>query len=537
MVKARAPRTRGECCRPPPGVSCQFDGKRVAMALTRARAWLAGIVALLPCLLAACGHIGGGVSAGLQPAGLPVEFSVSFSVGPDGSISLSGSVGIVTEVGVFSLSAHIETTVQPSQDETLLVIRHHVKGGTADTVYRVGQRWEMVVHLNGSTTLYVTNHKILIDATHASQITVENAPAPPPSSDVAAPPPGTLRLARTIASSAITIGTLSFSPDGSEIADAGEPGNSPTSTGAEVRRVATGDLIVAHQEPPDYIENIAWSPDGTRIATADHNCYCVQIWDARTGQTTATINPNWPSSTVSWSPDKGTSCRHPTASSRRCGDASSGSQLNTWNGSNAYGRYPAVWSPRGDLIVDGGEIWDGLTDQPVRTFASLDQYGYFGAEAWSPDGKRIASMGPADLVVWDAGTGSIIWAQQQLGEHLAWSPSGNYIAWTDGGLGGVLTLGPATRSIPSRRRTHRASPPSPGHPTAATSPPRTEARSSSGPPPANCRHNARGREAREGPAHCERLWSLFRQRSFALQRSSPVRCLAPCGARKLRSVV
>jgi hypothetical protein len=134
----------------------------------------------------ACGHVSAGAGAGYEPEGIPVQFSVTFAVNSDGSISLGGSVGIVTEVGVFSLEAHVETTMQPSEDETLLVVRHHVKGGTADTVYRIGSGAEAVVHLNGSTTLYVTNHKVLIDATRASEtITVMNAPAPPTSSQTA----------------------------------------------------------------------------------------------------------------------------------------------------------------------------------------------------------------------------------------------------------------------------------------------------------------------------------------------------------------
>jgi WD40 repeat protein len=416
-------------------------GRGSGHGLTRMQAWLAGFTGLLLCLfVAACGHVSGGVGAGFDPAGLPVEFSVTFTVGPDGSIAIGGSVGIVTEVGVFSLQAHIETSVQPSQDETLLVIRHHVKGGIADTVYRIGDGTEAVVQLNGSTTLYVTNHKILIDATRASEtVTVMNAPVPSPSSQVASAPPGTLRLLRSIQSSAVTMSTLAWSPDSSEIADAGTTGDSLTSTVAEVRRVSNGGLVTVHRGMVHYVSDISWSPDGRRIATPDQGCYCVQVWDAGTGHTMAIINNNEPPvRNVSWSPDSrylviASDGDHPSV-----WNAATGAQVNTYNGDQAFSRYPAVWAPSGDMVVDGGEIWNALSDQTVQTFGSLDQYGPFGAESWSPDGKRIVSASLADVIVWDASSGTIIWTQQLSAGLLSWAPGGKYIAWTNSGLGGIV---------------------------------------------------------------------------------------------------
>lgn len=406
--------------------------------LTRIRLWLAGLTGFLLCLLVtACGHVSAGAGAAYEPEGIPVQFSVTFAVSSDGSISIGGSVGIVTEVGVFSLEAHVETTMQPSEDETLLVIRHHVKGGTADTVYRIGSGAEAVVQL-GSTTLYVTNHKILIDATRASEsITVMNAPAPPAPSQTAATP-GTLRLVRSIQSSAISITTVAWSPDGAEIADAGQPDESDTSTVAEVRAVSSGNLVTVHHGPLNYIWDTSWSPDGRHIATSDQGCYCVQVWDPGTGQTTATINPNWPISTVRWSPDNNYLVTASDSIEPAVWNAATGSQVDTYHGYQASGSYPAVWAPSGDLIADGGEIWNALSDQTVQTFASQDQYGQVGADAWSPDGKRIVSASLIDLIVWDASSGAIIWTQSLNADRLSWAPSGKYIAWAYSGLGGIV---------------------------------------------------------------------------------------------------
>jgi len=333
----------------------------------------------------------------------------------------------------------METTVQPSQDETLLVIRHHVKGRIADTVYRIGSGAEAVVHLNGSTTLFVTNHKILIDATRASEtITVMNAPAPPSSSQVASAPSGAVRLVRSIRSSTVAIGAMAWSPDSTEIADAGTTGDSLTATVAEVRRVSNGALVTVHGGMVHYVSDISWSPDGRHIATPDQGCYCVQVWDAGTGQTTATVNNNWPSNTASWSPDSRYLVIASDGVQPSVWNAATGSQVNTYNGDQAFGRYPAVWAPSGNLVVDGGAIWNALSDQPVQTFDNLDQYGPFGAESWSPDGRRIVSAGPVDLVTWDGSSGSIIWTQQLNADLLSWAPGGRYIAWTSSGLGGIV---------------------------------------------------------------------------------------------------
>jgi WD40 repeat protein len=98
-----------------------------------------------------------------------------------------------------------------------------------------------------------------------------------------------------------------------------------------------------------------------------------------------------------------------------------------------------AWSP-GD--ADNGEIRDGLSDQTIRVMDDYSHDGSFGAEGWSPDGKEIISVDLSDLVIWDANTGATIWKTPFDGNgniFISWSPDGNYIAWTNDGLGGIVT--------------------------------------------------------------------------------------------------
>lgn len=377
---------------------------------------------------------------GYQPPVIPVRFAVSFSISPNGGISVSGSVGIVTEVGIFDVGASIETG-RPAPNETLLIIRHKAKGGIVDSVYRIGTGRSLTVVINGLTIVRVTNHKVLINASKGDvrRILIKNQPVQRP----VTPPArthGGVTLLRSIHSDKVAISAIAWSPSGQLIADAGTTGDSLSPTVAEVRRANDGTLITSHHGIIHYAYNISWAPNGHWIATTDYGCSCVQIWNASNGQTVTTIN-TLADQGVSWSPDSRYLVTSASSDQPTIWNTSTGSRVATYAGSNAYDQ-PAIWSPQGELIMGGGNIWNARSNRRVQTFDQLSRYGQFEASCWSPDGSRIISVTFGNLVMWDATTGATIWATQFDGNGnfvISWSPNGRYIAWAgDSGLAGVV---------------------------------------------------------------------------------------------------
>jgi WD40 repeat protein len=396
------------------------------------------LLASLLLLATACSNVSGNVGVGYEVG--PVEFSATFSIHADGSISIGGSVGLVTEIGVFSLSAHIETNSQPAPDETLLFIRHRVAHGVVDTAYRIDTGEDITVVINGLTIINVANHEVTIDASKGEikEITIHNQPGTPTPTQQSQPPSSNLRLLRTIHSSGVSIDTISWSPDSQLIADAGTSGDSGDPTTAEIRRATDGSLVSTHGGLTHYVQDISWSPNGALIAATDQGCSCTRIWNVSSGRTTATID-DYLVGQISWAPDSryvvtSGDGDHPTVWS-----ASTGGQISSFNGYPAFGN-PAAWAPHGNLISGGGEIWDAMSGQQVQAFKGLSQ-GQFNNFSWSPDARSIVSASINDLVDWDISTGATIWDVPVPSDAglLAWSPDGKYIAWGgDSGEAGIL---------------------------------------------------------------------------------------------------
>jgi WD40 repeat protein len=408
-----------------------------------------GASLLLVLLITACSRVSGNVEVGYEAP--PVQFSATFSIHPDGSVSVGGSVGLVTEIGIFSVGANIEANTQPAPDETLLFIRHRVKRGVVDTAYRIGTGEDVTVVIDGLTTINVANHKVTIDASKGKikEITIHNTVEPAPTQQ-SQPPSSNLRLVRSIQSSTVSIRTLSWSPDSQLIADGGTTGEA-NATVVEIRRASDGALVSTHGGFT-VVQYISWSPNGTLIAAVEQASYA-RIWDASSGQTTASLNDNWIGE-VSWSPDS----RYVVTSG---GDypivwnAATGAQINSYSSNLYVGQgTPAAWAPHGDLISGGGVIWDAMSGTLVQKLNGLnpDQYNGYNIFSWSPDARSIVSADATDVVDWDTSTGATIWdvsVPSNVVDLLSWSPDGKYIAWTDDSGGAGILYASSGRSAGS----------------------------------------------------------------------------------------
>jgi WD40 repeat protein len=144
---------------------------------------------------------------------------------------------------------------------------------------------------------------------------------------------------------------VAYSPDGTRLATSSQDGT------ARVFDAATGRLIhVLRGHYPNICWDVAYSPDGTRLATVGRD-RTTKVWDAATGRLLRTLD------------------KHPDT---------------VWS---------VAFSPDGRLLASASvgvvKLWDTATWEGGRDF----QGGWY--VAFSPDGRRLCSSGGPRLLVWD----------------------------------------------------------------------------------------------------------------------------------------
>jgi eukaryotic-like serine/threonine-protein kinase len=158
-----------------------------------------------------------------------------------------------------------------------------------------------------------------------------------------------------------------------------------------------GNTVTTYRDHAGHVKAVAWSPDGTRIVSADNTK--VQVWEVGAGHTLHTYRGH--SSTVNavaWSPD-----------GQRIASASDDKTVQVW------------------LVTHVGNIISGAYVCDYNGHSN-----WVNSLAWSPDGRRIASASADETVqVWNAINGRTIFTYS--GHHhrvwsVVWSPDGKYIA-------------------------------------------------------------------------------------------------------------
>ncbi len=185
--------------------------------------------------------------------------------------------------------------------------------------------------------------------------------------------------------------TVVWAPNGMHVASAG---NDRT---VHIWNASTGALQLIYSGHSDHVLGLAWSPDGTRIASASAD-KTVQIWDVAAGR-----------------------------------------NIFTYRGHTDY-VFAVAWSPDGKRIATGGNdkvvrVWELAKDTKGNfltslfsnrgSFAFRGHTGRINAIAWSPDGRRIASVGSdKSLQIWDASSGKLAFIYRHR------SSAFNAVAWS-----------------------------------------------------------------------------------------------------------
>jgi WD40 repeat protein/serine/threonine protein kinase len=191
---------------------------------------------------------------------------------------------------------------------------------------------------------------------------------------------------------------LMFSPDSKRLACAGGPNFVyvwNVRTGEECFRVATAS------------GGVAYSLDGTQLATSDYGT--VRLWNATTGKLSRTLSGQrgwiW---NVAFCPD-GTRLASASGGDRtvKIWDTASGRELKTLKG-HAGGVYDVAWSPDGRRLASGSfdqtvRLWDTTTGEVVAVFRGHTT-AVLGV-AFGPHGDRLASISEDQTVkLWDVRT-------------------------------------------------------------------------------------------------------------------------------------
>lgn len=235
------------------------------------------------------------------------------------------------------------------------------------------------------------------------------------------------------------INDIVYSPDGTKLAVAA--GNGiwlyDAQTGQELAQCA-GHIYTVH--------NIAFRPDGKTIASVGLGPdQTIRIWDVQTGKNLRTFK--YKAWSVAFSPDGKTivCSRGSDDHDLYLLDADTGKLIRTFSGHPDYlGQIDFIislaFSPDGKTIAGTGgsttvSLWDADTGKLLRTL-TVETHPTLGARnfvTFSPDGRMIASkIGPRIIGLWEANTGKILQstsiATPTSRRSFAFSPDGKMIA-------------------------------------------------------------------------------------------------------------
>lgn len=225
-----------------------------------------------------------------------------------------------------------------------------------------------------------------------------------------------------------TIDALAWSPDGSLIAS-GAWDNT-----VQVWDTATGTQRLVFTGHSDHVISVAWSPDGRRVASASDDG-TAKVWDAQSGAEITTYAGHAGSSvwSVAWSPDGSLIASGGRDNTAQVWNPTTGQRLHLYAGHTDAVR-SVCWSPDGSRLATASydqtaRVWDVASETTLGEYTGHTDKVW--VVSWSGDGKSIASGGDTTVHVWDAATfaPSTIYRQHTGGTWwLAWSPRSRAIA-------------------------------------------------------------------------------------------------------------
>lgn len=214
---------------------------------------------------------------------------------------------------------------------------------------------------------------------------------------------------------------VALSPAGDLVLSGGTDGT------AVISNVATGKLVRALTRHTARVSAVAWSPDGSLVATAGD--VAVILADARTSKTRFKLDMEGaPVTSVDFSPDGTQVAAGSLTGIVRTWSTSTGAVLAHFDHGGHV--FCVRFSPDGESLASAGDeavrIWRLPSAETTHTLVGHRRS--VESVAWSPDGKRLASVGDdRTLRVWSTSSAEL---QRRAGDAegdlsaVAWGPSG-----------------------------------------------------------------------------------------------------------------
>ncbi len=217
-------------------------------------------------------------------------------------------------------------------------------------------------------------------------------------------------------------GEIAFSPDGSRLAVANLDG------APQVLDVSSGAVVLRLEGHTSVADGLAYSPDGSLIATGDnYENGEVIVWDAGTGRPLHVLEAEKIYS-MAFSPDGRKLAAVGDLGILHVWDAATGEELIA-PVSETSGYRAVAFSQDGERVYTGGQdssvrIWDVASGENLRNLAG--HTGVVGALAFSPDFRSFVSAGDDGCKFWDLGPGKELFVAPAgiLGAPLTLTPDG-----------------------------------------------------------------------------------------------------------------
>lgn len=191
-----------------------------------------------------------------------------------------------------------------------------------------------------------------------------------------------------------TVLAVAFSPNGRQLASAYKD-----------QSITLWDRATGHElrtlESPDEVKSLAFSPDGSILASGGHT---IELWDAETGDEIQTLR-DWADS-LAFSPD-GKRLASGGFESLNLWDVATGKRIQTFHPGSFNDVISLAFSPDGTELASAGanaiQLWDLATGKQLETRPVSRAYSV----AFSPDGGTLVSAGK-NVQLWSVADGSAL---------------------------------------------------------------------------------------------------------------------------------